>query len=168
MFPGGKTTDKTDATGPIGRLEGFRGKSKLLPESNDNPGLPVVLAGLRFHERKDDDGKLEGYEVELQGEYNAVKVPASKEAMEDLLAGKKASFELESRLDYAIISTSSKTKLELQLAGDRILIYSVEGDFTFREGFYTYKSPTLKTAAPQGREYLYYGVSGKLPQMRIL
>jgi hypothetical protein len=168
MFPGGKTDNNVDAKGPIGRLESFRGKSKLLPESNDNPGLPVVLAGLRFLERQDDDGEVEGYDVELQGEFNAVKVPAPKEAMQDFLAGKKATFALESRLDYGIIATASTTTLELQLAGKHIYIYSVAGDFNFREGFYTYKSPSLKTTAPKGREYLYYGVSGSLPNLRIL
>jgi len=168
MFPGGKTDKNADAKGPIGRLESFRGKSKLLPESNDDPGLPVVLAGLRFIERKDDKGELEGYDVELQGEFNAVKVQAPKEAMEDFLAGKRASFALESRLDYGIIATTSNTTLELQLSGKHLLIYSVAGDFSFREGFYTYKSPSLKTAAPKGREYLYYGVTGTLPTLRIL
>jgi hypothetical protein len=168
MFPGGKTDKDVDARGPIGRLESFRGKSKLLPESNDNAGLPVVLAGLRFHERRDANGKHLGYDVELQGEFNAVKVPAPEDAMEDFLAGKRATFELESKLDYGIIATASTTKLELQRAGNQIFIYSVEGDFSFREGFYTYKSPTLKAQPPRGREYLYYGEAGELPTLRIL
>jgi hypothetical protein len=168
MFPGGKTDEKADATGPIGRLESFRGKSKLLPESNDDPGLPVVLAGLRFSERKDDNGKVEGYDIELQGEFNAVKVPAPADAMRDFLAGKKATFVLESKLDYGIIATASATTLELQRDKDRIFIYSVEGDFSFREGFFTYKSPSLKTLPPKGRSYLYYGEAASLPTLRIL
>ncbi|QDU28766.1 hypothetical protein ETAA8_38710 [Anatilimnocola aggregata] len=168
MFPGGKTADKVDATAPIGRLEGFRGKSKMLPESNDDPGLPVLLYGLRFHQRKGEDGKLAGYDVELQGEFNAVKVPAPREAMEDFLAGKKATFVLESNLQYGIIATQSKTKLELLRSGDQIFIFSVEGDFTFREAFTFYKSPTLKTETPPARKYLYYGERAKLPELRIL
>ncbi|WP_425613427.1 hypothetical protein NA78x_003259 [Anatilimnocola sp. NA78] len=168
MFPEGKTADKVDATAPIGRLEGFRGKSKLLPESNDNPGLPVLLYGLRFLERKGADGKLEGYDVELQGEFNAVKVPAPQEAMDDFLAGKKATFALESKLQYGIISTQSQTKLEISRSGDQIFIHSVEGDFTFREAFTFYKSDTLKTEAPSTRKYLYQGEKAKLPTLRIL
>ena len=168
MFPGGKTTEKVDATGPIGRLESFRGKSKMLPESNANPGLPVVLYGLRFWENRDENDKLLGYDVELQGEYNAVKVPAPLEAMQDFLAGKKATFALESNLQYGVISTQSKTKLELARSGNRIYVYSVEGDFTFREGFTFYKSPTLKTSAPDSRKYLFYGEQAKLPTLRIL
>lgn len=168
MFPEGKTSEKKDATGPIGRLEGFRGKSKMLPESNDDPGLPVVLYGLRFLERRDADNKVVGYDVELQGEYNAVKVAAPTEAMQEFLAGKRATFSLESNLQYGVISTQSKTKLELSRSGDKIYVWSVEGDFTFREGFTFYKSATLKTSAPSTRKYLYYGEQAKLPALRIL
>jgi len=168
MFPGGKTADDKDAKGPIGRLESFRGKSKLIPESNDNPGLPVFLAGLRFLERRDASGKVEGYDIELQGEFNAVRVPASDEAMKDFLAGKKATFSLESRLDYGIIATVSTTKLEISRDGDRLYIYSVEGDFSFREAIFTYKSPSLKKVPAPGQRYLYHGEAGKLPDMRIL
>src|SRR5687768_9750316 len=128
MFPKGLTVEEKDATGPIGRLEAFRGKSKLIPESNDDPGLPVFLTGLRFLERLDGAGKVEGYDVELQGEFNAVRVPASKEAMESFLAGKPTIFELESTLNYGIIATHSTTRLELQRDGDKIYICSVEGD----------------------------------------
>ena len=168
MFPKGLTAEQNDATGPIGRLEAFRGKSKLLPESNDNAGLPVLLSGLRFLERRDKEGKLEGYEIELQGEFNAVKVSASKESMESFLAHKPTTFELVSDINYGIIATHSSTRLELQLEGDKLYILAVEGDFRFREGFFSYKSPTLKAPTPEGRKYLYYGESGELPTLRIL
>lgn len=168
MFPGGKTVDKTDATGAIGVLESFRGKSKLLPKSNDDPGLPVVLAGLRFTERRDSAGKLEGYDVELQGEFNAVKVAAPTEAMEDLLAGKVATFSLESKIDYAIIATTSTTTMKISRSGDQIFIHSVEGEFSFRYLLSSYKSPSLKNMPPAGREYLFKGEAAKLPEMRIL
>ncbi len=168
MFPGGKTVDDKDATGPIGRLESFRGKSKLIPESNDNPGLPVFLSGLRFSERRDSTGKLEGYDVELQGEFNAVKVAAPDDAMKDFLAGKKATFSLESKLDYGIIATVSTTKLEISRNGEKLYIHSVEGDFSFREAIFTYKSSSLKKLPPTSRDYLYQGEAGKLPELRIL
>lgn len=168
MFPDGKTVEGNDATGPVGRLESLRGKSKLIPESNDDKGLPVFLAGLRFLERRDANGKLEGYDVELQGEYNAVKVPAPESAMKDFLAGKKATFSLESKLDYTVIVTNSTTKLEISRDGDKLYIHSVEGDFNFREAIFTYTSPTLKKTAPAGRKYLYEGQVGKLPTLRIL
>lgn len=168
MFPKGFTYNAKDAAGPIGRLEAFRGKSKLLPESNDEPGLPVVLYGLRFHEGRGSDGKVTGYEVELQGEFNAVKVPATEEAVNSFLANKPTVFALESTLQYGIIATHSTTKLELQRSDDKIYIRSVEGDFTFREGFFTYKSPTLKAAPPQNRDYLFYGEAAELPTLRIL
>jgi hypothetical protein len=168
MFPGGKTAEDKDATGPIGRLESFRGKSKLIPESNDNPGLPVFLSGLRFLERRDSAGKVEGYDIELQGEFNAVKVAAPDDAMKDFLAGKTATFSLESKLDYGIIATVSTTKLEISRNGDKLFIHSVTGDFSFREAIFTYKSPSLKMLPPAGRSYLYQGVAGKLPDMRIL
>lgn len=167
-FPGGKTEAGKDATGPIGRLEAFRGNSKLLPDSNDDPGLPVLLCGLRFLERKNAEGKVEGYDVELQGEFNSVKVPASEEAMLSFLAKKPTIFELESKLQYGIIATHSTTSLEIQWASDKIYILAVEGDFNFREGFRRYRSPTIKKAAPQSRNYLYYGEAGELPTLRIL
>src|SRR5690606_39112956 len=126
-----------------------------IPESNDDKGLPVFLAGLRFLERRDASGKLEGYDVELQGEYNAVKVPAPESAMKDFLAGKKATFSLESNLNYVVITTQSTTKMEISREGDKLYIHSVDGDFNFREGVYSYKSSTLKKTAPAGRKYLY-------------
>jgi hypothetical protein len=168
MFPKGLTHDQKDATGPIGRLESFRGKSKVLPHSNDDPGLPVLLAGLRFLEKRDSAGKLEGYEIELQGEFNSVKVPAPEKAMQELLTNKRTIFALESRLQYGIVATHSTTKLELELSGEKLYIYSVEGDFNFREGFYSYKSETLKTLPPSSRKFLYYGEACKLPNLRIL
>lgn len=168
VFQKGLTATSKDASGPIGRLEALRGASKVLPKSNDDPGLPVLLAGLRFHERQDASGKVVGYDVELQGEYNAVKVPAPDEAMNSFLAGKRTSFALESKLNYGIIATTSTTTLELQLVGDKLYIYSAEGDFTLREAFSIYKSDTYKTVAPKSRKYLYYGEPGDLPTLRIL
>lgn len=168
MFPDGLTVDKKDAREAIGVLETFRGKSKLIPKSNDDPGLPVFLAGLRFTERRDSSGKLEGYDVELQGEFNAVKVPAPKQAMDDLLAGKVATFELESKTNYGIISTVSTTRLKISRVGDELYIHSVEGEFSFRYLLTNYKSPSLKLTAPEGRDYLYKGEPAKLPEMRIL
>ena len=168
MFPKGKTDRDRDASRPIGRLEALRGKSKLIPASNDDPGLPVFLCGLRFMERKDADGKVEGYDVELQGEFNAVRVPVDNASMQSFLEGKPTTFELESRLDYKIIATVSTTKLQIQKSGDKIFILSVEGDFSFREAIFTYTSATLKLSPPQDRKYLFYGETGELPTLRIL
>jgi hypothetical protein len=168
MFPKGRTHQDKDAKGPIGRLEAFRDKSKLIPSSNDDPGLPVFLCGLRFEERKDATGKVVGYDVELQGEFNAVKVPAANEAMQTFLEGKPTTFALESRLQYGIIATVSTTKLEIQKVGDRILILSVIGDFRFREVLSFYESETLKLSPPKGRTYLFIGEKAELPTLRIL
>lgn len=168
MFPKGKTVEDTDAKGAIDVLESFRGKSKLIPKSNEDPGLPVFLAGLRFTEKRDSSGKLEKYEVELQGEFNAVKVDAPTEAMEDLLAGKVASFALESKTNYGIIATLSTTTIKISRVGDELFIHSVDGDFSFRYLLTTYKSSSLKVVPPKNRNYLYKGEAAKLPEMRIL
>ena len=168
MFPGGKTADDKDARDAIGVLESFRGKSKLIPKSNDDPGLPVFLSGLRFTERRDSSGKLLGYDVELQGEFNAVRVAAPTEAMEDLLAGKVATFSLESKINYGIIATLSTTTIKISRVGDELFIHSVDGDFNFRYLITTYKSPSLKVTPPKGRDYLFKGEAAKLPEMRIL
>ena len=119
-------------------------------------------------ERKDAAGKVVGYDVELQGEFNAVKVPAADEAMASFLDNKPTTFALESRLNYGIIATVSTTKLQIQRSGDKIYILSVEGDFSFRETIFTYKSSTLKLSPPSNRKYLFYGESGELPTLRIL
>jgi hypothetical protein len=109
-----------------------------------------------------------GYDIELQGEFNSVKVPASAEAMQSFLAKKPTTFQLESKLQYGIIATHSTTSLEIEWTGDKIYIHSVEGDFNFREAFRRYRSPTIKKSPPPGRKYLYYGEAGKLPTLRIL
>jgi hypothetical protein len=92
----------------------------------------------------------------------------TEQAMQSFLAGKPTTFALESKLDYKIIATVSTTKLEIQKSGDKILILNVEGDFSFREAIFTYKSETLKLSPPDGRKYLFYGESGELPTLRIL
>src|SRR5262245_22343393 len=81
VFGGGLDKEGADIRGPIGRLEALRGASKLFPESNQDPGLPVVLRGLRIHSNRSPDGMVTGYDVELQGEFNMVKVPVSEEDM---------------------------------------------------------------------------------------
>src|SRR5438105_12638366 len=58
VFDGGVDKDGTDVRGPLGRLEALRGASKMFPESNQDPGLPVVLRGLRFHCKLNSDGAI--------------------------------------------------------------------------------------------------------------
>ena len=165
MFPAGEDKDGRDVRGPLGRLEALRGQSKLFPESNDDEGLPVVLRGLRLHRKLKSDGSLAGYEVELQGEFNAVKVPVDEKAMQAFLAGQPTTFSLKGQKNYGLFSYVSTTKLELQRLGDELVIRKLEGDFTFREGLYTYTSKTLKLAPPAGRDYLYRGRQEKLPAL---
>lgn len=165
MFADGMDKDGRDVRGPLGRLEALRGKSKLFPESNDDDGLPVVLRGLRLHRKLKSDGSLAGYEVELQGEFNAVKVPLDEKAMQAFLDGQPTTFSLKGQKNYGLFSYVSTTKLELQRMGDELVIRKLEGDFTFREGLYTYTSKTLKLAPPAGRDYLYRGRQEKLPAL---
>src|SRR5260221_13448936 len=63
VFGGGVDKDGTDIRGPLGRPEALRGASKMFPESNQDPGLPVVLRGLRFHSKLNSDGSVSGYEL---------------------------------------------------------------------------------------------------------
>jgi hypothetical protein len=165
MFPAGKDKDGRDVRGPLGRLEALRGKSKLFPDSNEDDGLPVVLRGLRLHRKLNGDGSLAGYEVELQGEFNAVKVPVDEKAMQAFLDGQPTTFSLKGQKNYGVFSYVSTTKLELMRLGDELVIRKLEGDFSFREGLYTYTSKTLKLAPPAGRNYLYRGRQEKLPAL---
>lgn len=165
MFPGGKDDRGRDATRPLGRLEALRGASKMFPESNRDAGLPVVLRGIRIHQKLDAAGKPAGYDVELQGEYNMVKTPADGEEVSRFLAGEPATFSLKAEKNYGVYSYVSTTKITLQRTGDEITIWKLEGDFSFREGLRTYTSPTNKLNPPAGRDYLYRGQISELPKL---
>ena len=165
MFEDGRDKGGADVRGPLERLEALRGASKLFPESNKDAGLPVVLRGLRLHGQLNTEGGVLGYELELQGEFNATKVPVAKEDAEKFLAGQAITFELKGQKNYGLYSYISTVKLQMQLMGDEIVIRELVGDFTFREGFYTYVSKTKKLRAPPTREYLYRGQRGELPTL---
>src|SRR5262245_29141495 len=165
MFETGVDQNNKDVRGPLGRLETLRGPSKMFPESNKDDGLPVVLRGLRFHRVLRPDGTLQGYEVELQGEFNMVKVPVSPEEMKKFLSGERVTFSLTGQANYGVYAYASAIKMEVQLRGSEIYIYKVDGDFSFREGFTTYTSKTKKLGPPAGRDYIYRGEIGKLPTL---
>ena len=168
MFPGGKDLDGRNVQRPLGRLEALRGASRMFPESNKDPGLPVVMRGLRLHQRVAADGSVAGYDIELQGEYNAVRTAASKEEVAKLLAGEPARFALQAQKNYGVYSYVSTTTIELQLVGDGAVIRAIEGEFTFREGLRRYTSESLKLEPPAGRDYLYLGQRKELPVLPML
>src|SRR5215475_4364416 len=94
MFDGGVDANGRDVRRPLGRLEALRGASKMFPQSNADPGLPVVLRGLRFYQKKAANGAVSGYDVELLGEYNAVRVGVAANDMKSFLAGERTTFAL--------------------------------------------------------------------------
>ncbi len=165
MFEEGKDSSGKDVRRPLGRLESFRGASKMFPESNKDDGLPVVLRGLRLHTRLDSQGSVVGYDIELQGEFNMIKVPVAKADVEKFLAGQPVTFTLRGAKNYGVYAYVSTMKMEVKLTGDQIAIGKLEGDFTFREGFTTYTSKTKKLTPPAGRNYLYRGERGELPKL---
>jgi hypothetical protein len=165
MFEEGQDAKGQDVTGPLGRLEALRGQSKLFPESNKDTGLPVVLRGLRLHGHLNSEGGMLGYELELQGEFNMTKVPVAKEDALKFLAGEPVTFELKGQKNYGVYSYVSTIKLQMQLVGEEVFIRELVGDFTFREGFYTYASKTKKLKAPPQRDYLYRGQRAPLPTL---
>jgi hypothetical protein len=165
VFDRGMDKEGTDVRGPLARLEALRGASKMFPESNQDPGLPVVLRGLRFHCKLNPDRTVAGYEVELQGEFNMIRVPASQEDMKGFLSGQRTTFVLTGEKNFGIYSYVSSMKLDVQLSGKEIVIFNIEGDFTFREGFSTYVSKTKKLSPPTGRSYLYRGERADLPTL---
>ena len=115
MFEGGLDKDGHDIRGPLGRLEALRGASKMFPESNQNPGLPVVLRGLHFHSENNADGKISGYLVELQGEFNAVRVHAAENDAKQFFAGQRTTFVLTGEKNYGVYAYVSSIKLDVQL-----------------------------------------------------
>ncbi len=165
MFDGGKDDRGRDVTRPLGRLEALRGASKMFPESNKDAGLPVVMRGIRIHQRLDRAGKPLGYDVELQGEFNMVKVPADDAEVTRFLAGEPATFTLKAEKNYGVYSYTSNTQITLQRTGDKVTIWKIVGDFTFREGLRTYTSPTKKLEPPRSRDFLYSGEVAELPKL---
>ena len=165
MFPEGLDKNDNDVRGPLGRLEALRGASKMFPESNKDAGLTVVMQGLRIHRNLQADGSLAGYDVELLGEFNSIKVPVKKEEVEKFLAGEPATFALKGERNFGLYAYVSTTKIELQLAGDALAIRKLEGEFTFREGIYSYTSKSIKLGPSGGRDYLYRGERVKLPEL---
>jgi hypothetical protein len=165
VFAGGMDKEGNDIRGPIGRLEALRGASKLFPESNQDPGLPVVLRGLRFHCNRSAGGTVTGYEVELQGEFNMVRVPISQDDMKSFLSGQRMTFVLTGAKNYGVYSYVSSIKMDVQFSGKELFIFSIEGDFTFREGVFTYVSKPTKLSPPASRSYLYRGEPSELPAL---
>src|SRR5262245_28534154 len=165
VFGGGLDKEGADIRGPIGRLEALRGASKLFPESNQDPGLPVVLRGLRFHCNRSPERTVAGYEVELQGEFNMVRVPVSKDDMKSFLSGQRTTFVLTGAKNYGVYSYVSSITMDVQFNGKELFIFGIEGDFTFREGVFTYVSKTTKLSPPASRSYLYRGEASKLPAL---
>jgi hypothetical protein len=165
VFEDGNDEDGNDVSGPLGRLEALRGASKMFPKSNDDPGLPVVLRGLRFNRKLDDRGRVESYTVELLGEFNLVRVAVDKNQMARFLAGETTTFTLKGQRNYGILAYVSSVKMTMQLRGKELFVLSESGDFSFREGFFTYTSATKKIESPAGRKYLYRGEIAKLPDL---
>lgn len=165
MFEGGVDDKGRDVRGPIGRLEALRGPSKLYPESNQNAGLPVVLRGLRFHRVPSAGGTTAQYEVELQGEFNMVRVPVSQQDMKRFLAGQRVMFALTSEKNYGVAAYTSSIQMEAQLVGDEMFIFDCIGDFTYREGLRRYTSKTKRLTPPATRQYLYRAERLQLPNL---
>jgi hypothetical protein len=165
VFAGGLDKEGTDIRGPLGRLKALRGASKLFPESNQDLGLPVVLRGLRFHCNRSPEGTITGYEVELQGEFNMVRVPVSHDDMKSFLSGQRTTFALTGAKNYGVYSYVSSIKMDVQFNGKELFIFSIDGDFTFREGVYRYVSKTTKLRPPASRCYLYRGEPSELPTL---
>ena len=136
----------------------------MFPQNNQDPGLPVVLRGLRFHSKLAANGAVVGYDVELLGEFNAVRVPVAANDMKSFLAGERTTFVLTGAKNYTVLSYVSTIKIEVQLRGEELLIFKIDGDFSFREGLRTHVSRTKKLAPPNGREYLYRGEKAVLPE----
>ena len=168
MFQEGRDHKGNDASGPIGRLKALRGASKLFPNSNEDPGLPVVLRGLRLHQRLRPDGTVAGYDVELQGEFNSVKVPLSLDEAKNFLSGERTTFSLKGEKNYGVYSYVSTIEMQVELRGDELFIYAIDGDFRFREGFYSYTSKPARPRPPAGRDYLYRGKRAELPTLPLL
>jgi hypothetical protein len=163
VFDGGLDKNGTNVRGPLSRLEALRGASKMFPASNQDAGLSVVLRGLRFHCLRNADGTVAGYEVELLGEFNMVRVPVSRDDMNGFLAGQRTTLVLTGEKNYGIFAYKSVIKMEVQLTGKEIHIFNIEGDFTFREALATYTSPTKRLSPPLGRTFLYRGEVADLP-----
>ncbi len=165
VFEKGLDTQGKDVSRALGRLKALRGDSKMFPKLNDDPGLPVVLRGLRFHKESATNGAEASYAVDLLGEFNRVRVPVSNADMEKFLAGERVELKLKGTANYGVYAYESSIAMELRFAGNGLTVFRVTGDFQFRELLSTFVSATRKIDAPAGREHLYKGEVGELPDL---
>lgn len=165
VFEKGLDTQGKDVTKALTRLKSLRGDSKMFPLLNADPGLPVVLRGLRFHRTEAAGGGGVVYEVDLLGEFNRVRVPVSVADMEKFLGGERVELKLKGSANYGIYSYESSIAMELRFEAGVLTVFRVTGDFRFRELLTTYISATRKIEAPAGRPHLYTGEIAELPEL---
>jgi hypothetical protein len=85
--------------------------------------------------------------------------------MPKFLAGEVATFSLKGEKNFGLYSYVSTMKMTMQLRGDELLIFKIEGDFNFREGLFTYTSKSKKLTPPANRDYLFRGKRSELPAL---
>jgi hypothetical protein len=165
VFEKGLDTQGKDVSQALSRLKALRGNSKMFPQLNADPGLPVVLRGLRFHKTEAADGNGVTYEVDLLGEFNRVRVPVSSADMEKFLAGERFKLTLKGNANYGVYSYESSIGMEMRFDANGMTVFQVTGDFRFRELLTTYISATRRVDAPADRAHLYKGEFAKLPDL---
>lgn len=165
VFEKGLDMQGKDVTKALERLKSLRGSSKMFPKLNDDPGLPVVLRGLRFHKTEAVNGAAASYAVDLLGEFNRVRVPVSVADMEKFLAGERVELKLKGSANYGVYSYESSIGMELRFDAGGLTVFRVTGDFRFRELLTTYVSATRKVDAPTDRQHLYSGEIAELPDL---
>ncbi|MFM7071072.1 MAG: hypothetical protein ACKO38_04670 [Planctomycetota bacterium] len=165
VFEKGLDTQGKDVTKALERLKSLRGSSKMFPKLNEDPGLPVVLRGLRFHKTEAVNGAAATYAVDLLGEFNRVRVPVSVADMEKFLAGERVELKLKGSANYGVYSYESSIGMELRFDAGGLTVFRVTGDFRFRELLTTYVSATRKIDAPTDRQHLYSGEIAELPDL---
>ena len=81
--------------------------------------------------------------------------------MEKFLRGERVTFSLHGQANFGVYAYASVIKMEVQLRGTELLIYKIDGDFTFREGFTSYTSKTKQLLPPTEPRLIYRGETGQ-------
>ena len=93
MFEGGVDRDGQDIRGPLGRLESPRRcRIENVSRKQSKPGATGGFARTPIPLHKQPRRNYSGYDVELQGEFNAVRVHAAPDEAKQFFSGQRTTF----------------------------------------------------------------------------
>lgn len=163
-FPNGKDKDGRDASKALSTLKFARGKSRLYPEQDAQPGMMVVLRRIVLVPRPDGD-----YTAILEGEFNAVQTVLKQKVVNRLLSGEVTDLVFESDTTKGVrpvaFRVEAKTRFRAALKDGELHFYGGEGGSRITHyglaGTYVYESEPVPLGDENNREPIYIGKAMK-------